>query len=99
MPLEILFTREIIKETKTGKKKMIMLLGVVGFYNKDETVDVQFQRDGNIDVVAVADGNTGAAGDTERFGCGRIGFFMRFAYAGGVKGDQDGEEIQYAKRL
>ncbi|MDQ5895316.1 MAG: hypothetical protein QG596_1577 [Actinomycetota bacterium] len=46
---EILFTREIIKETKTGKKKMFMLLGVVGFYNKDETVDVQFQRDGKTD--------------------------------------------------
>ena len=46
---EILFTREIIKETKTGKKKLVMLLGVVGFYNKDETVDVQFQRDGKTD--------------------------------------------------
>ncbi len=46
---EILFTREIIKETKTGKKKMFMLLGVVGFYNKDETIDVQFQRDGKTD--------------------------------------------------
>ena len=46
---EILFTREIIKETKTGKKKLVMLLGVVGFYNKDETIDVQFQRDGKTD--------------------------------------------------
>ena len=46
---EILFTREIIKETKTGKKKMFMLLGVVGFYNKDETIDVQFQRNGKTD--------------------------------------------------
>lgn len=46
---EILFTREIIKETKTGKKKLIMLLGVVGFYNKDETIDVQFQRNGKTD--------------------------------------------------
>ena len=43
---EILFTREIIKETKTGKKKLVMLLGVVGFYNKNETIDVQFQKDG-----------------------------------------------------
>ena len=43
---EILFTREIIKEDKTGKKKLFMLLGVVGFYNKDETVDVQFQKSG-----------------------------------------------------
>ena len=43
---EILFTREIIKEAKTGKKKLVMLLGVVGFYNKDETIDVQFQKNG-----------------------------------------------------
>ncbi|MFN8142537.1 MAG: hypothetical protein U0R29_09445 [Solirubrobacterales bacterium] len=47
---EILFTREIIKEAKTGKKKLIMLLGVVGFYNKDETIDVQFQRDGKTEL-------------------------------------------------
>ena len=43
---EILFTREIIKEAKTGKKKLVMLLGVVGFYNKDETIAVQFQTNG-----------------------------------------------------
>jgi hypothetical protein len=43
---EILFTRDIIKEEKSGKKKMVMLLGVVGFYNKDETIDVQYQKDG-----------------------------------------------------
>lgn len=43
---QILFNREIIKEAKTGKKKLVMLLGVVGFYNKNETVDVQYQKDG-----------------------------------------------------
>jgi hypothetical protein len=43
---ELLFTRDIIKETKSGKKKMVMLLGVVGFYNKNETIDVQYQKDG-----------------------------------------------------
>ena len=47
---EILFTREIVKEQKSGKKKLVMLLGVVGFYNKDETIDVQFQRDGKTDL-------------------------------------------------
>jgi hypothetical protein len=47
---EILFTREIIKEEKSGKKKLIMLLGVVGFYNKDETIDVQFQRNGKTEL-------------------------------------------------
>lgn len=47
---EILFTRDIIKETKTGKKKLVMLLGVVGFYNKDETIDVQYQKDGRTEL-------------------------------------------------
>ena len=47
---EILFTRDIIKETKSGKKKLVMLLGVVGFYNKSETVDVQFQRNGKTEL-------------------------------------------------
>ncbi|HRV59665.1 MAG: hypothetical protein KDB54_11610 [Solirubrobacterales bacterium] len=47
---EILFTREIIKEEKSGKKKLVMLLGVVGFYNKDETIDVQFQKDGKTEL-------------------------------------------------
>ena len=48
---EILFTREIIKETKTGKKKLVMLLGVVGFYNKNETIDVQFVKNGKTELV------------------------------------------------
>ncbi len=47
---EILFAREIIKETKSGKKKLIMLLGVVGFYNKNETIDVQYQKDGRTEL-------------------------------------------------
>lgn len=47
---EILFSREIIKETKSGKKKLVMLLGVVGFYNKDETIDVQYQKDGKTEL-------------------------------------------------
>lgn len=49
---EILFTRDIVKEDKSGKKKMFMLLGVVGFYNKNETIDVQFQRDGKTDLAS-----------------------------------------------
>jgi hypothetical protein len=47
---EILFTRDIIKEEKSGKKKMVMLLGVVGFYNKNETIDVQYQKDGKTEL-------------------------------------------------
>ena len=49
---EIHFNREIIKEKKSGRRKLIMLLGVVGFYSKNETVDVQFQRDGKTDLAS-----------------------------------------------
>lgn len=47
---EILFNRSIIKETKAGRRKLFMLLGVVGFYNKNETIDVQFQRNGRTEL-------------------------------------------------
>lgn len=49
---DILFTREIIKEEKSRRRKMIMLIGVVGFYTKNETVDVQFQRNGKTELAA-----------------------------------------------
>ncbi len=42
----ILFTREILKENKSGRRKLVMLLGVVGFYTPNETVDVQYQQNG-----------------------------------------------------
>jgi len=47
---QILFTREILKEQKSGRRKMIMLLGVVGFYSKNETVDVQYQQNGKTEL-------------------------------------------------
>jgi len=46
----LLFNREILKEKKSRQRKMIMLMGVVGFYAKDETVDVQYQKDGKIEL-------------------------------------------------
>lgn len=49
---KILFDREIVKEEKSGRRKLIMLLGVVGFYSKDETVDVQFQRGGKTELAS-----------------------------------------------
>ncbi len=49
---EILFTREILKEQKSRQRKMIMLIGVVGFYAKNETVDVQFQRNGKTELAS-----------------------------------------------
>ncbi|MGA7398317.1 MAG: hypothetical protein WBW62_12810, partial [Solirubrobacterales bacterium] len=49
---EILFTREILKEQKSRQRKMIMLMGVVGFYAKDETIDVQYQKNGKTELAA-----------------------------------------------
>lgn len=49
---EIVFSRDIIKEARSGKKKLVMMLGVVGFYNKNETIDVQFQRGGKTELAA-----------------------------------------------
>ena len=49
---KILFTRDIVKEEKSGRRKMIMLLGVVGFYTKNETVDVQFERNGKTELAS-----------------------------------------------
>lgn len=43
---EVNFTRDIIKESKSGKKKMVMMLGLFGFYHKNETIDIQYQLDG-----------------------------------------------------
>lgn len=47
---EILFTRDILKEVKSRQRKAIMLLGVVGFYAKDETVDVEYRRNGKTEL-------------------------------------------------
>ena len=49
---QVLFTREILKEVKSGRRKLIMLLGVVGFYTPNETVDVQYQRAGKTELAS-----------------------------------------------
>ena len=47
---EIVFTREIVKE-KVGKGRWLaMYLGLFGTYRKNETVDLQFQRDGKTEL-------------------------------------------------
>jgi len=47
---KILFTREIIKEELNAVRKSAMLLGLFGTYRKNETVDVQFQKDGKTEL-------------------------------------------------
>ena len=43
---EIVFSRDIIKEEIGISRWLAMYLGIFGTYRKDETVDVQFTRDG-----------------------------------------------------
>ncbi|MGK2933395.1 MAG: hypothetical protein ACSLFD_11645 [Solirubrobacterales bacterium] len=47
---KIFFTREIIKEELNAVRKSAMLLGLFGTYRKNETVDVQFQKDGKTEL-------------------------------------------------
>jgi len=50
---EVVFSRPILKERKlSGIRWLSMLAGVAGTYRKDETVDVQFTRDGKTDLVS-----------------------------------------------
>ena len=43
---EIVFTREIVKEKVGTGRWLAMYLGLFGTYRKNETVDLQFTRDG-----------------------------------------------------
>jgi hypothetical protein len=43
---EIVFTRPIVKEKVGAGRWLAMYLGIFGTYRKNETVDLQFTRDG-----------------------------------------------------
>ncbi len=43
---EILFTRPIVKEKLGTGRWLAMYLGLFGTYRKNETIDLQFNRDG-----------------------------------------------------
>jgi hypothetical protein len=45
---EIVFTRPIVKERVGAGRWLAMYLGLFGTYRKNETVDVQFSRDGRV---------------------------------------------------
>lgn len=47
---EIAFTRPIIKEKMGTSRWLAMYLGLWGTYRKNETVDVQFSRNGKIEL-------------------------------------------------
>jgi len=48
---EIVFTRPIVKEKMTTSRWLAMYLGLFGTYRKDETIDLQFSRNGKVELV------------------------------------------------
>lgn len=49
---EIVFTRDIVKEEVGKGRWLAMYLGLFGTYRKNETVDLQFQRSGKIELLS-----------------------------------------------
>jgi hypothetical protein len=48
----IVFARQIIKEKVGTGRWLAMYLGLFGTYRKNETIDLQFQRNGKIDLLS-----------------------------------------------
>lgn len=48
---EIVFTRPIVKEKIGTSRWLAMYLGLWGTYRKNETVDLQFKRDGKVELI------------------------------------------------
>ena len=48
---EILFTRQIVKEKVGAGRWLAMYLGLFGTYRKNETIDLQFQRQGKVELL------------------------------------------------
>jgi hypothetical protein len=49
---EIVFSRPIVKEKIGASRWLAMYLGLFGTYRKNETVDLQFHRDGRVQLVS-----------------------------------------------
>jgi hypothetical protein len=49
---EIVFSRQIVKEKVGTGRWLAMYLGLFGTYRKDETIDLQFQRSGKVELVS-----------------------------------------------
>lgn len=49
---EIVFTRPIVKEKVGTGRWLAMYLGLFGTYRKNETIDLQFQREGKTELVS-----------------------------------------------
>ena len=49
---EIVFRRQIVKEKVGAGRWLAMYLGLFGTYRKDETIDLQFSRDGKVELLS-----------------------------------------------
>ena len=49
---EIVFTRDIVKEEVGKGRWLAMYLGLFGTYRKNETVDLQFRRNGRTELLS-----------------------------------------------
>ena len=49
---EIVFTRPIVKEKMGTGRWLAMYLGLFGTYRKNETVDLEYNRDGKVQLVS-----------------------------------------------
>lgn len=49
---EIVFTREIVKEKVGAGRWLAMYLGLFGTYRKNETIDLQFRRNGKTELLS-----------------------------------------------
>jgi hypothetical protein len=49
---EIVFRREIVKERVGAGRWLAMYLGLFGTYRKNETIDLQFQRGGKVELLS-----------------------------------------------
>ncbi len=49
---EIVFSRQIVKEKVGTGRWLAMYLGLFGTYRKDETIDLQFQREGKTELLS-----------------------------------------------
>jgi hypothetical protein len=56
---EIVFTRQIVKERVGAGRWLAMYLGLFGTYRKNETVDLQFQREGRTELRSDLPGGEG----------------------------------------
>ena len=49
---EIVFTRQIVKEKVGTGRWLAMYLGLFGTYRKNETIDLQFMREGKVELLS-----------------------------------------------